>query len=278
MTILVFLAVLFAALLHASWNALVKTGQNKQTGMLLLTLGHAVVGICLVPFLAFPTGQVWIWLLASGVIHMFYQLFLGFAYEKGDLSRVYPIARGAAPMIVLVVSLVFGIDDVGAGDLLGIIVLGIGILLMSHGVFKSGEDRKLIPLALGSAVATAGYSLVDGMGARVMGDPFAYVSWLLIFSAAFYTPAILVLRGRSVFPTSWAQIKMGIIAGIASFAAYAIVVWAMTEAPIALVTALRESSILFAMLLGWFFFKDKMGPAKILAGLVIVIGVVLTRF
>lgn len=277
MSILVFFAVLFAALLHASWNALVKTGENKQTGMLLLTMGHAVMGLCLVPFLAFPTGKVWLWLLASGVIHMFYQLFLGFAYEKGDLSRVYPIARGGAPMIVLIVSLIFGIDDLSRGDLVGIIVLGAGILLMSHGVFKSGEDRKLIPLALGSAVATAGYSLVDGMGARVMGDPFAYVSWLLIFSGVFYAPVVLALRGRGVLPTTLRQIKMGVIAGAASFVAYAIVVWAMTEAPIALVTALRESSILFAMLLGWFFFRDKMGPAKIFAGCVIVLGVVLTR-
>ena len=277
MTFFIFLAVLAAALLHASWNALVKSGDNKQTGMLILTVGHALVGICLVPFLSFPTGEVWIWLFASGVIHMFYQLFLGFAYEKGDLSRVYPIARGAAPMIVLAISLAFGIDDLSGGDLLGILVLGFGILLMSWGAIRSGENRKLIPLALGSAVATAGYSLVDGMGARVMGDAFAYVSWLLIFSAVFYTPAILAIRGRSVLPTNFRQVKMGIVAGIASFAAYAIVVWAMTEAPIAVVTALRETSILFAVLIGWLVFGDKMNGPKWLAAGFIVLGVILTR-
>jgi drug/metabolite transporter (DMT)-like permease len=209
---------------------------------------------------------------------MFYQLFLGFAYERGDLSRVYPIARGAAPLIVLIVSLCFGIDSLRGMDLLGILVLGLGIFLMAHGVFRSGEDRQLIPLALGSAAATAGYSLVDGLGARVMGDALAYVAWLLIFSAVFYTPVILALRGRSVLPRGGGQIALGLLAGFVSFIAYAIVVWAMTEAPIALVTALRESSILFVMLLGWLFFKDTMGPAKITAGLVIVAGIVLTRF
>lgn len=275
---LVFSSVVFAAVLHASWNALVKTGQNKQSGMLLLTLAHGFFGLCILPFVPVPQGAAWLWLTASGLIHMFYQLFLGFAYERGDLSRVYPIARGAAPLIVLIISLCFGIDSLRGMDLLGILVLGLGIVLMAHGVFRSGEDRRLIPLALGSAAATAGYSLVDGLGARVMGDALAYVAWLLIFSAVFYTPVILALRGRSVLPRGGGQIALGLLAGFASFIAYAIVVWAMTVAPIALVTALRESSILFAMLLGWFFFKDTMGPTKILAGLVIVAGVVLTRF
>jgi drug/metabolite transporter (DMT)-like permease len=243
-----------------------------------LTLAHAFIGLSLIPFLPFPQGEVWLWLLASGILHMFYQLFLGFAYERGDLSRVYPIARGGAPMSVLVTSLLFGIDTLTGFELWGILVLGLGIVIMAQGVFLSGEDRKLIPMAIGSACATAGYSLVDGLGARAMGDALAYVSWLLIFSALFYTPAILALRGHSVWPHNVRQIWVGLLAGLASFTAYAIVVWAMTEAPISLVTALRESSILFAMIVGWIFFRDKMGPVKILAGIVIGIGITLTRF
>lgn len=278
MTVLVFCAVLIAALLHAGWNALVKTGNNKQTAMLILTLAHAFFGLCLIPFLPMPQGEVWIWLLASGFTHMFYQLFLGFAYERGDLSRVYPIARGGAPMIVLTVSVLFGVDTLRGFDFLGILVLGLGILLMARGVFNSGEDHKLIFLAVGSACATACYSLIDGLGARVMGDALAYVSWLLIFSAIFYTPVIFFLRGRSVLPQNSSQISVGLLTGFASFVAYAIVVWAMTQAPIALVTALRGSSILFAMIFGWFFFREQMGLPKVLAGIMIVIGIILTRF
>ena len=139
MTGLVFSSVVLAALLHASWNALVKTGHNKQSGMLLLTLAHAFFGLCLLPFVSVPQGAAWLWLIASGLIHMFYQLFLGFAYERGDLSRVYPIARGAAPMIVLIVSLSFGIDPLRGLDLLGILVLGLGIVLMAHGVLQLGR-------------------------------------------------------------------------------------------------------------------------------------------
>jgi len=157
-------------------------------------------------------------------------------------------------------------------------VLGLGILLMARGVFNSDEDHKLIFLAVGSACATACYSLIDGLGARVMGDALAYVSWLLIFSAVFYTPVIFLLRGRSVLPQNSYQISVGLLAGFASFVAYAIIVWAMTQAPIALVTALRESSILFAMIFGWFFFREQMGLSKVLAGIMIVIGIILTRF
>jgi len=278
MTVLVFCAVLIAALLHAGWNALVKTRNNKQTAMLILTLAHAFFGLCLIPFLPMPQGEVWIWLLASGFTHMSYQLFLGFAYERGDLSRVYPIARGGAPMIVLTVSVLFGVDTLRGFDFLGILVLGLGILLMARGVFNSGEDHKLIFLAVGSACATACYSLIDGLGARVMGDALAYVSWLLIFSAIFYTPVIFFLRGRSVLPQNSSQISVGLLTGFASFVAYAIVVWAMTQAPIALVTALRGSSILFAMIFGWFFFREQMDLSKVLAGIMIVIGIILTRF
>jgi len=276
-SIFVFSCVMIAALLHAGWNALVKTSADKQTGMLLVTLVHASIGLCLIPFLPIPNGKVWLWLLASGFIHMCYQLLLGFAYERGDLSRVYPIARGAAPMIVLFVSLLLGIDSLELFELIGVLIVGIGIFLMGAGVFTSDEDRKLIPLALGSACATAGYSIVDGMGARLMGDALAYVSWLLIFSAIFYTPIILLIRGRSILPQNKKQISMGVLAGILSFVAYAIVVWAMTQGSIALVTGLRESSIVFAMLFGWLFFHDRMALTKILSGLVIVIGVILTR-
>ena len=236
--------------------------------MLLLTLAQAFFGLCLIPFLPMPQGEVWIWVLVSGIIHMFYFLFLGFSYERGDLSRVCPIARGGALIIVLLISLMFGIDALGGFYFLGILVLCLGIVMMARGVFSSGEDRKLIPVAMGSACATAGYSLVDGLGARIMGDALAYVTWLLIFAALFYRPIILVLRGRSVLPRNAKQISVGILAGFASFISYAIVVYAITEAPISLVIALRESSILFAMILGWFFSRYHMGPAKILAGIV----------
>lgn len=278
MTFSLFLAVLGAAFLHAFWNALVKNGTSKQTSMLILTLGHGAIGAAVAVFRPLPGAEVWPWLLASGVIHMAYQLLLAYAYEQGDLSRVYPIARGAAPLIVLVVSLLFLSDLIAPQELTGIAVLGAGIAMMARGVFTSGESRKMLPFAFGSACATAGYSLVDGLGARVSGDPVTYVAWLLILSATFYTPVALAMRGPSVIRAAPRQWGLGLVAAAASYVAYAIVVWAMTQAPIALVTALRETSILFAVLIGWLALGDRMDRQKAIAAILIVSGAALTRF
>ena len=277
MTLSVFLAVLLAALLHAGWNAIVKTGLSKQTSMFLLSVGHAAIGVVVALSQPFPAPEVWPWLFASGLIHMAYQMFLAYAYEQGDLSRVYPIARGAAPMIVLLVSLAFLSDPLEHWDFIGILVLGAGIALMARGVFSSGESRRMLPFAFGAACATAGYTLADGLGARVSGQPFAYVGWLMILSAVFFTPAVMALKGTAVLKADRKGWTFGMIAAAASFAAYAIAVWAMTKAPIALVGALRETSILFAVLIGWLFFKDRMDRTKITAACLIVAGVMLTR-
>ena len=277
MSIWVLLAVLFAALLHATWNALIKVGASKLTSMLILTLVQGGFGLLIAMTRAFPTGEVWLWLVASGVFHSAYKLFLAFAYEQGDLSRVYPIARGAAPMVVLVISALFLSDVIAGWEYIGVLVLGIGILLMAQGVFRSDESIKLVPLALGSAAMTAGYSLVDGLGARVSGDAVTYVAWLFVLDAVFFTPLCVALRGWGVFRASASTWVAGSFAAAASYGAYAIAVWAMTIAPIALVAALRETSILFAVLIGWLFFGEKMGSQKALAAVLIVAGVVLTR-
>jgi len=269
---------MLAALLHAGWNAIVKTGLSKQTSMFLLSVGHALIGIVVAAFHAFPAPEVWPWLFASGLIHMAYQLFLAYAYEQGDLSRVYPIARGAAPMIVLIISLLFLSDTLEGGEIWGILVLGAGIALMAHGVLSNGESRRLLPFALGSALATAGYTLADGLGARVSGEPLAYVGWLMILSAVFFTPAVVALKGRVVLRADARAWGLGLVAAAASFGAYAIAVWAMTLAPIALVGALRETSILFAVLIGWLFFGERMDRGKAAAAVLIVAGVILTRF
>lgn len=277
MTVWVLAAVLGAAFLHALWNALIKLGLSKLTSMLILTLVQGAMGCAIALTRPFPEPQVWLWLLASGVFHAAYKLFLAFAYEQGDLSRVYPIARGAAPMVVLLISALFLSDVIAVWEFAGIAILGSGILLMARSVFSSGESRKLVPLAFGSAMATAGYSLVDGLGARVSGDAVAYVGWLFTLDALFFTPICVTLRGPSVLKANRRAWMVGSVAAVASYSAYAIAVWAMTVAPIALVAALRETSILFAVLIGWLVFGERMDRQKMLAAGLIVAGVIVTR-
>lgn len=277
MSLTVLLAVLGSALLHALWNSLIKTGTSRLGATVILSLGEVPIGLAVAFFCKLPAWEVMPWVLASGATHFFYKLFLTFAYARGDLSRVYPLARGAAPLIVGLVSTAFLAEPLSLMQFGGVMVLGFGILLMAGGVLFGGENRRLIPFALGSACATALYTLIDGHGARVAGDPVAYVAWVFIADGGFFAGGILAWKGLAILPRTRGPWSAGLLAAAASYAAYGISVWAMTVAPIALVAALRETSILFAVGIGWLFFKERISGAKALAALVIVAGVVMTR-
>jgi drug/metabolite transporter (DMT)-like permease len=277
MSLFIFLSVLFAAFLHALWNALIKVGVSKVTGMLIMTLVQGGAALLIALTRPWPAAEVLPWLAASGLFHAGYKLFLAFAYEQGDLSRVYPIARGGAPMVVTGISALFLADVIAPIEYGGILILGTGIAVMARGAFTNGESRRLVPLALGSALMTAGYSLVDGLGARISGDAVMYVGWLFALDALLFTPICIALRGTVVLRARRRDWLMGGLAAAASYCAYAIAVWAMTQAPIALVAALRESSILFAVLIGWLAFGDRMDRGKASAAGLIVLGMALTR-
>jgi drug/metabolite transporter (DMT)-like permease len=276
-TIGVLLAVLAAAFLHAAWNALLKRGPSKQGTMFVLSVTEVAVGLPIALSRAMPAPEVWPWVLASGATHLAYKLFLLYAYDHGDLSRVYPIARGAAPMMELIAGAVLLSDSVTAAEYAGIAVIGAGILAMAAGAFRHGESRRLVPLALGSAVATALYTLIDGTGARVSGDPAAYVAWVFVADGTIFSAFTLLRTGRGAVPREAVEWARGAAASVASYVSYAIAVWAMTVAPIALVAALRETSILFAVLIGWLAFGERMTRGKAVAAALIVGGVAMTR-
>lgn len=279
MSLIIFLAVLGAAFLHALWNALVRVGASRISAMVILSIVEIPIGliVALTRPEILPSLEVLPWVLATAFIHFAYKFCLANAYEVGDLSRVYPISRGAAPLMATLVGAFLLQDVVTPMEYLGIFVLGIGILTMARGVFTDGESRKVLPYALGAAMATAGYTLVDGMGARVAGDAVAYVAWLYVLDGVTFALGMLALKGRKVVEAP-ARVWIAATAGsVASYGAYATAVWAMTVAPIALVAALRETSILFAVLIGWLVFGERMTRNKGLAALLIVAGVMLTR-
>ena len=277
MSLTVLLVVLGAAFLHASWNAMVRVGTSRLGAMVILSVMEIPMGAAVALMLPLPPVEVIPWLLASSLAHFAYKFFLAHAYEAGDLSRVYPIARGAAPMIAAVVGLVVLSDAVRPIEYLGIAVLGLGIATMARGVFTDGESRRLLPFALGSALATASYTLLDGMGARIGGDGVAYVAWIYILDGLLFATGMVALRGPGLLRAGRQAWVMGSLASVASFGAYGASVWAMTQAPIALVAALRETSILFAVLIGWLIFGERMSTNKALAAGLIVGGVILTR-
>ena len=272
-----FIAVLFAAFLHAGWNAVIRAGGDRFQGMLLLTTTQGLMGLVMAAFFPLPEGYIWLWVLASGAIHATYKMFLAAAYHHGDLSRVYPIARGTAPMIVVIAGYFLLADTLIFKEYVGVALIGMGIILMARGVFTSGEARALIPFALGSAVCTAGYSMVDGLGARAAGSATQFTAWLFIFDALIFSAVTLGTKGPDVFKAPAKTWAIGTFAGALSLATYWIAVWAMTVAPIALVTAVRETSVLFAVLLGVLVMKEKSDAGKIIAALIIVTGVIVIK-
>ena len=271
------LAVLGSAFLHALWNSLIKVGTSRLGAMVILSIGEVPIGLAVLMFRPALDWNVAPWALAAACAHFMYKFFLTYAYERGDLSRVYPIARGAAPLVVGVISALFLSDVIRGAEFAGIAVLGLGILLMAQGVLASGENRKLIPFALGSALATATYTLIDGQGARVAGDAVAYVAWVFVLDGMFFATGMVLWKGVAVLPRQGRAWGVGMVASAASYGAYGVSVWAMTIAPIAVVAALRETSILFAVLIGWLWFGERMTRSKALAAVVIVSGVMLTR-
>ena len=277
MTTFVLLAVLGSAFLHALWNSLVKTGASRLGAMVILSVCEVPIGLTVALIRPAPELHVLPWVLASGLVHFFYKFFLTLAYERGDLSRVYPIARGTAPLAVALTSGLFLTEVITLVEFAGITILGLGILMMAQGVLANGENRRLIPFALGAAAATAAYTLIDGQGARIAGDAIGYVAWVFVVDGLGFAAGMLAWKGRAVLPRARKPWATGALAGAASYGAYGISVWAMTVAPIALVAALRETSILFAVLIGWLGFAERMTMGKGLAALVIVTGVVITR-
>ena len=278
MTAIVFTTVLLAALLHAGWNVIVKSNADRLLSLTVLQSFMALMGAGMVAAFGFPGHHVWPWAIASGLLHLGYNLFLVRAYRHADLSVVYPIARGAAPLMTLVGSLFLTQDAVSVWMAFAIVVLVGGLMLMGMGQKSPGVDPHALTYALGTACWIAAYTLVDGMGARASGNALGFAGVIFMFDGLLILSFAIWRRGRSLvhgFAVNW---KSGLVGGAASCAAYGIVVWAMTKAPIASVAALREVSIVFVLFLSARILKEDLGWRRILGGMMIVGGASLLRF
>jgi drug/metabolite transporter (DMT)-like permease len=253
-------AVLIAALMHAGWNTAVKIGLDRVSSVLLLSLTQAIIAAIALPFVSAPAPQALPWILAGAALHAGYKIFLVQAYGHADLSQAYPLARGTAPLIVALFSaLVLGVSFAGI-EIAAILLISLGILLMALKGGAMGRMRgRALFFALGTAGFTAGYTIVDGIGARVAGTASGFVLWMFIGDAILMVIYATATRGVSAFPALLPAWKVGLFAGAMSLGSYWIAVWAFTQAPIALVAALRESSILFAVLIAAVVLHEKVG-------------------
>ncbi len=277
--VFVFSAVLVAAACHAGWNALIKLGLDPFTTMALIAVGAGVIAFPLVPVFGVPEPAAWPWLIASVILHIGYYLGLTAAYRNGDMGQVYPIARGTAPLLTAIGSFVVVGERLEPLAWAGIAALGFGILLMSMrgGKESARFEARAVGFALFTALTITGYSIVDGTGARMAGSAHAYT--MMLFTLDGIAMGALALFHRRTFFTHDARLywRSGLAGGGMSLIAYGIAIWAMTKAPIALVAALRESSVLFAALIAVVFLREPLHAVRLGAAAMIVAGLVLIR-
>lgn len=278
MTVTVLIAVMGAAFLHAIWNAMVKGRTDKNLSMGALVLGQAPIAILLLPFVPLPELESWPYLLGGIALHIGYQLFLIRSYSLGDFTQVYPIARGSAPLLVALVSVLFLGVHLHLYEMLAVLTIGTGIMSMSLVRQKDGLQNKSAAVsAFITGCFTAAYSLVDGMGARMGGTALGFYCWLAIGNAMVFAIYMRITKPGLLQQIPVKSKKVLFVGGGASFLGYAVVMWAFTQAPIALVTALRETSIVFALLIGVFFLKEKLNLAKVFSTMITLLGAALLR-
>ena len=213
MDTVVFLAVLGAAVMHAGWNAIVKVGLDRFSSILLLSMVQGVMALVLLPFFAVPLAAAWPWVAASALLHIGYKLFLIRAYQHGDLSQVYPLARGTAPLIVALVGAIWLGEAMTAGKTAAVAAIALGVIVMSHNGGLDRLPRKALLYALGTACFTASYTLVDGVGARIAETASGYVLWMFAGDALGMTGFALATRGRGALGRLLPACRSGRAAG-----------------------------------------------------------------
>jgi len=275
-------AVLFAALLHASWNALIKSGRDKALDTALIHLLGCGVGVVLVLLVGLPRREAWPWLAGSMLIHIGYYITLVGAYRHGELGFTYPIMRGTAPLLVAMLSGPLIGEHLGFGAWLGVAGISAGVLLigLTRSNVRSGSRRPALAYALCNAAIIAAYTIVDGLGVRASGDAMQYVALLFMLDGLPYF-AIVMWQRRAALGDAAAFMRqrwpVALVGSCASLGAYAIVLWAMTKAPVASVAALRETSVLFATLIGVLMLKERFRLQRLLGAGAVVVGVMALR-
>lgn len=275
-TFLIFL-VLLAALMHASWNALVKSG-GKPEFSIAAYRGGGMLCVFVLPFIPLPNPESW-WLIAASVaVHNLYYFTLAQAYRSGDLSQVYPMFRGMAPVLVAFGAWVFIGEKLSAGSLFGIVVISLG--LMSLALFGRHKGQvSVAALAWGAitSVLIAMYTVIDGYGVRQSGNALSYILWLFTFEAVPIVLWLLFTQRREWFTYLKASTGSIAVGAVISGAAYGLVIYAMSLGAIAVVSSLRETSVIFAALIGALFLNEPFGKQRVLAASLVALGVVLLK-
>jgi uncharacterized membrane protein len=274
----VFAALLFAAFLSATWNAIVKGGSNKYLHAVLVANSAAIIAAVLLPFLKQPAREAWVYIAASSVLQVFYYVLLAAVFRAGDMSHAYPMMRGGAPLLVSLASGPLIGEALSVGKWIGVIMICIGVLSLAwEARFRTSAHRGVVRYALLNAAVIAGYTVVDGIGVRFSGASTGYLMWNLVLTALILSIWTLVTRRGELFSYAVGRVRSALIGGLATTVAYGIILWAMTQAPIAAVAALRETSMIFVLAIAVIIFKERAGLRRYGATALIACGAAAIR-
>ncbi len=276
-TALVPLVVLASAVLHAVWNALAHGMKDHLVGFALISVafsGCALVGIWVTPL---PAAAAWPFIIASGIFEMLYQGLLLSAYRLGDFAQMYPLARGTSPLLVALWATLVLRQPIAAWELVGVVLVSLGLLgLAFPNGLPSRRQWPALAAAVGTGVMIASYTISDGVGVRRADTVFGYVAWIFLVQGVGFVLIAFLLRGRGLFTglarADWIR---GLGGGVLSLTAYGLVVWAQARGNLATIAALRETSIVIAALIGLVFFRERLGRSRMLASIVVVLGIAL---
>ena len=267
------LAVLAAAVTHAVWNAIAHGIKDQTLAFALIGVGGIVAAIPLIIVAAGPRSACSPYLLASVAIHVFYVLLLMQCYRLGEFSQVYPLARGVSPLVVTVLAAVFVGEHLALPQIAGVIVVSAGLAALVFGGRRPGKAAFLA--AVGTGLTIAAYTTVDGVGVRLSHSPGGYVAWLVLLESL-CVPMFALVRRRDVLLKQPPRVLLsGLAAGALSLLAYGLVLWAQTRGELAPIAALRETSVIFAAIIGTLVFREPFGRTRIAATIIVVGGILL---
>jgi drug/metabolite transporter (DMT)-like permease len=271
--------VLLSALLHACWNAVVKSDSDRLVSMGLVMVSGSLIGLAAIPFLPLPDPAAWKWLLISIAIHNFYYFFLLNAYAHGDLSHVYPIARGSGPLLVAIFSGALVGEHLSGFEFAGVLLVSVGIasLALAKGLPR-GEEWRPTLYALATGVTIASYTLADGLGVRASGDALSYIAWLNVLEGPWVFLFALWLRGPAIVGHLRKYWWRGAGGGVVATVGYGLAIWALSVGGMAHVAALRETSVLWGSLIGTIVLGEAFGYRRVLAAVTVVSGLLLMHF
>lgn len=263
---------LFAAVSHAAWNAFLRSGADRFWSVTVMSFAMTAVAIPFAAVLPLPPAAAWPYLVLSAALQVGYSLFLVAAYRTGELGQVYPVVRGSVPLLVALGGFAFAGERLSAWPATGIALVAVGIASLALG--RGGATAASLPLALATGLLIAAYATVDGLGVRVAGDPAAYAAWICLIYGVLLPAIFVAVRGRLVLDLRAPETWKALMGGVVSLVAYAAVVAAFALGPVGPIAALRETSVVFAALIGRFFLGEALTPRRILACALVALGAV----